>query len=231
MSGYWPQPEDGLDSTGYQSGSFGADVLDPTVPEGLHTEWDFDQDLTRLLQTGAPAAPVSTAPPIPRKRGARRRPNRLVRCARWFQRPWLKVLSLSIAALTAVIVGMVSVLGALVAYDPLRRVASPGAHGLAAWWPLLVYGPWLVASLSILRAALHRRRAAHSWAVVLLFSAVAMCLCVAHAPKAPVAMAVAALPPVTALLSFQQLVRQLTLTTPAKPVVPRQRRAGRHATD
>ncbi|MGI5199326.1 DUF2637 domain-containing protein [Streptomyces sp. CA-288835] len=231
MSGYWPKPEDGLDSTGYHPGSFGADVLDPTLPEGLHTEWDFDQDLTRLLQTGTPDTPVSAAPHVPRKRGARRRPSRLVRCARWFQRPWLKVLSLTIAALTAVIVAMVSVLGALVAYDPLRRVASPGAHGLGAWWPLLVYGPWLVASLSILRAALHRRRAAHSWAVVLLFSAVAMCLCVAHAPKTPVSMAVAALPPVTALLSFQQLVRQLTLTTPAKPALPRQRRAGRHATD
>jgi hypothetical protein len=231
MSGYWPQPEDGLGSTRYQSGSFGADVLDPTVPEGLHTEWDFDHDLTRLLQTGASATPVSATPTIPRKRGARRRPNRLVRSVRWFRRPWLKVLSLSIAALTAVTVGMVSVLGALVAYDPLRRVASPGAHGLAAWWPLLVYGPWLVASLSILRAALHCRRAAHSWAVVLLFSAVAMCLCVAHAPKTPLAMAVAALPPVTALLSFQQLVRQLTLTAPAKPVLPRQRQAGRHATD
>lgn len=48
--------------------------------------------------------------------------------------------------------------------------------GVLAWWPLLVYGPWLVASLSVLRAALHRRRAVHSWAVVLLFSHIAMVL-------------------------------------------------------
>ncbi|WP_206439144.1 DUF2637 domain-containing protein [Streptomyces scabichelini] len=231
MSGYWLHPDEGLDSAGYQTGSFGADVLDPTVPEGLRTEWDFDRDLTQLLQTGAPAAPASVPPTIPRKRGARRRPNRLVRSVRWIRRPWLKVLSLFIAALTAVIVGMVSALGALIAYDPLRRLATPGAHGLGGWWPLLVYGPWLVASLSILRAALHRRSAAHSWAVVLLFSAVAMFLCVAHAPKTPVAMAVAALPPVTTLLSFQQLVRQITLTTPAQHVLPRQRHAGGRVSD
>ncbi|NUK51619.1 DUF2637 domain-containing protein, partial [Streptomyces lunaelactis] len=175
-----------------------------------------------------PAAPVPVPVTIPRKHGARRRPSRLVRCVRWIRAPWLKVLSLLIAALTAAIVGMVSVLGGLIAYDPLRTLASP-AHGLAGWWPLLVYGPWLVASLSILRAALHRRRAVHSWVVVILFSAVAMCLCVAHAPRTPIAMAVAGLPPITALISFQQLVLQITLTSPARHAQPRQRHAGGRA--
>ncbi len=238
MSGYWPRPDDGLNSAGYQPGAFGADVLDPTIPDGLHTDWAFDRDLAQLLKTGTVGAappPVSAARTIPRKRGgARRRPSRLVRCARWIQRPWLKVLSLFIAALSAVIVGMLSALGGLIAYDPLRRMASPGAHGLAAWWPLLIYGPWLVASLSILRAALHRRRAGHSWAVVVLFSAFAMCLCVVQASRTPIAMAVAGLPPVTALLSFHQLVHQITLIAPVPPpahALPRPRHAGRCATD
>ncbi|TLS44598.1 DUF2637 domain-containing protein [Streptomyces montanus] len=240
MSGYWPRPDEALDSAGYQPSAFGADVLDPTVPDGLHTEWAFDRDLAQLLQTGAvgtssPPAPVAPSiPRIPRKRGARRRPNRLVRCARWIHRPAVKVLSLFIAALSAVIVSMLSVLGALIAYDPLRRMASPGSPGLAAWWPLLVYGPWLMASLSILRAALHRRRATHSWAVVVLFSAIAMCLCVANATRSPVPMAVAGLPPLTALLSFHQFVRQITLTIPVPApahALPRPRHAGRCAND
>jgi hypothetical protein len=87
---------------------------------------------------------------------------------------------------------------------------------LAGWWPLLVYGPWVVASLSILRAALHRRRAAHSWAVVVVFSLVAVYLCVAHAGHSPVRLAVAGLPPITALVCFHQLVRQITLTSPPR---------------
>ncbi|WP_405600031.1 DUF2637 domain-containing protein [Streptomyces sp. NBC_01410] len=239
MSGYWPRPDDGLGTAPYHyqfpSDALGADVLDPTIPDGLDvhpdTHWDFESDLTQLLKAAAPdpvAPTVSSVPPLPRRRGARRRPSLLVRCVRRIRAPRVKVLSLIIAALTAAIVGMLSVLSGLIAYDPLRRMASPEAHGLAGWWPLLVYGPWLVASLSILRAALHDRRAAHSWAVVVLFSAVAMCLCVAHAPRSPIPMAVAALPPVTALLSFQQLVHQILLTSPCRRA-SRQRHGGHAA--
>ncbi|NUK46118.1 hypothetical protein HRW13_35805, partial [Streptomyces lunaelactis] len=54
MSGYWHYPDDGLDTAGYQPTAFGADVLDPTIPEGLDahldTHWDFENDLTQLLQ-------------------------------------------------------------------------------------------------------------------------------------------------------------------------------------
>ncbi|OQQ13801.1 hypothetical protein B0675_26570 [Streptomyces sp. M41(2017)] len=91
---------------------------------------------------------------------------------------------------------MVSVFGAVVSYDPLRHVATPTvADDLAHCWPLLVFGPWLVASLSVLRAALHRRRAAHSWVVVVLFSAFAVALCVNQADKTLTGMAVVGLPP------------------------------------
>ncbi|MEE1940257.1 DUF2637 domain-containing protein [Streptomyces sp. TRM 70361] len=149
---------------------------------------------------------------------------------------WLHMFSFAVAALTACVVAMISVLGGLVSYDPLRRLAGPHVLGeLARWWPLLVYGPWLAASLSILRATVLRRRARHSWAVVVLFSTVAVVLCVAHAPRTLSGIAAAGLPPVTALVCFHQLVGQITLTQPRHALprrsvpLPRQRGpVGRH---
>ncbi|MFD2121188.1 hypothetical protein ACFSNO_18600 [Streptomyces cirratus] len=81
----------------------------------------------------------------------------------------------------------------------------------------------MVASLSILRAALHQRRAVHSWSIVLLFSTLATLLCVAQAPSSFAARAAATLPPVAALACLQQLVRQITLTRPPRQAVPRHR--------
>ncbi|MCG3041352.1 DUF2637 domain-containing protein [Streptomyces fenghuangensis] len=141
----------------------------------------------------------------------------------------LHVFSYAVAALTAGIVAMVSVLGGLVSYDPLRLLAGPTVPAdLARWWPLLIYGPWLTGSLSILRATVLRRRVRHSWAVVILFSAVAVVLCVAHAPKTLTGVAAAGLPPITALACFHQLVGQITLTQPRhalprRPAPPPQR--------
>ncbi|MFI6106979.1 DUF2637 domain-containing protein [Streptomyces sp. NPDC051310] len=121
----------------------------------------------------------------------------------------------------------VSAFSGIIAYDPLRHVAqrySPAST--ASWWPLLVYGPWAVASLSILRAALHQRRALHSWAVVLLFSFAGMLLCVAEAPRHYTDMTAAALPTVAALACFQQMVRCITLTRPLRRAKPRHRNHG-----
>lgn len=90
-------------------------------------------------------------------------------------------------------------------------------------WPLLVYGPWTVASLSILRTALHRRRAVHSWFIVLLFSSVAIMLCVAQADRTFTGIAGASLPALASLACFQQLVRQITLTLPPRQGTRRHR--------
>ncbi len=197
--------------------------------ETYGASWEFEEGLARLLRT---AAPEPSAPPaIPRQRVAhRRRPGRPARVAHALRRlargpvPWLKVISLLIAAVTAAIVAMVGALGGAISYDPLRELAVPGVVGeLAGWWPLLVYGPWLVASLSILRAAVHRRRAVHSWVVVVFFSVVAVYLCVAHSDRTTVGIAVSGLPPIAALVCFQQLVRQVTLTSPPR-TGPRQPR-------
>ncbi|MBB4714853.1 hypothetical protein BJ965_004735 [Streptomyces luteogriseus] len=136
----------------------------------------------------------------------------------------LRTTSFLVAALAAVIASAVSILSGMAAYDPLRLVAvSPAARGLRTWWPLLVYGPWLVGSLSVLRAALHQRRAVHSWCVVLVFSCIAVLLCVVQAPRTVLGTAAAALPGLAALACFQQVVRQITLTRPPMRSAPRHR--------
>ncbi|MFD7559965.1 hypothetical protein ACFV9E_36335 [Streptomyces sp. NPDC059835] len=132
--------------------------------------------------------------------------------------------SLFTAVLVAVIAAVVSVLSGLAICDALRHSAGlHTAREVVGWWPLLIYGPWMVASLSILRSALHQRRALHSWSIVLLFSTLATLLCVAQAPRTLAAGTSSALPAVAALACFQQLVRQITLTRPPRQAAPRHR--------
>ncbi|WP_277739891.1 DUF2637 domain-containing protein [Streptomyces sp. LX-29] len=234
--GAWDEP---LDTT--LSGSYPGYTGPLPAAETFDDRWDLDGDLARLLQSASaeespqppvdptPAPAPAPAPPTPtafvRGRGRRRRVR--------FRRPnmpWLRLFSLVFAALTTVIVAMLSVLSGMISYGPLRFVASPStSRELVDWWPVLVYGPWLVASLSVLRAALHRRRPGSSWAVVVLFSAIAVFLCIAHAPRTVPGIAVAALPAVAALLSFHQLVRQITLTSPPRHALPRQRGPESHS--
>ncbi|GEB49453.1 MULTISPECIES: DUF2637 domain-containing protein [Streptomyces] len=125
---------------------------------------------------------------------------------------WRSILSSFTVTLTALIVVLVSFLGAQASYPPLYDLADDIAPpGVAHAWPMLIYAPWLAATLSILRTRVYRRRTVHSWLVVLFFAALASALCVAEAPSTPAGMAVAGLPPITALLCFHQLVRQLDL--------------------
>ncbi|MBH5337991.1 DUF2637 domain-containing protein [Streptomyces pactum] len=190
---------------------------DPLLADPLRDDPHVD-DLPYTGETLRPEARVAQHAAV-RGRGRRRRVR-----FRMPTMPWLQLASLVFAAVTALIVAMLSVLSGMVSYGPLRFLAAPTTSGsLADWWPLLVYGPWLVASLSVLRAALHHRGAAHSWMVVVLFSAIAVLLCVAHAPKTLAGIAVAGLPPVAALISFHQLVRQITLNDPPRHALPRQR--------
>jgi hypothetical protein len=62
---------------------------------------------------------------------------------------------------------------------------------------------------------------------VVLFSVLAVCLCVAGVGRSPVRLAVAGLPPIAALVCFHQLVRQITLSAPPRkgPQRPRRHRA------
>lgn len=129
-----------------------------------------------------------------------------------------------IAVLAAVVASTVSFFSGMAAYEPLHALAMSRVQSdIVAWWPLLVYGPWLVASLSILRAALHQRRTVHSWCVILLFSSIAILLCVDQAPKTFLDTTAAALPGLAALACFQQAVRHITLTRAPRRTTPRHR--------
>ncbi|MFD7706670.1 DUF2637 domain-containing protein [Streptomyces sp. NPDC059785] len=208
--------------------------------------WDPVEELTYLLQDAATAQQTAAVPPPRSESPPDDRPDgdpidnlaqitaelppirhpsashRKVR-VRKLRFTWLQTVSFVIAAFAAVIVSMVSVFGGIVAYVPLRNTASGTGGGALPWWPLLIYGPWMVASLSILRTALHQRRAVHSWCVVLLFSSLAMMLCVAEADRSFTGVAAAALPAVASLACFQQLVRQITLTRPPRQRISRHR--------
>ncbi len=130
------------------------------------------------------------------------------------------------------VVTAVSVLAAVVSYGPLRnlvREACPTCGRLAPVWPLLVYGPWSLASLSVLQCAVYRRRAAPSWAASVLIALIAALLCVAGAPRTWPAAAVSGLPPVTALLCFHQLIEQIALTRTAPRRLAQRRGSRRRA--
>ncbi|MDH6113864.1 hypothetical protein P3T36_002685 [Kitasatospora sp. MAP12-15] len=156
------------------------------------------------------AVPVMTGPPMagspmagPAAPGRRRRQP---------ARPaWPEVIGSLFGALTAVTVAAVCVLGWAFSYDPLRALAySRVPRGLSQLWPVIVYGPWLAGCLSVLRAALHGRQPVHSWVVVVLFSGLATGLCVADVSRTLPDLVVTGLPPLTAVISLHQLVRQLT---------------------
>ncbi|MET8448005.1 DUF2637 domain-containing protein [Streptomyces sp. NPDC005209] len=209
----------------------------PLVPPD--SNWDPVEELAYLLQEAGPTEQAATVPPLrsePSPGVALDDPmenlaqitaqlppirhssagHRKVRVRKLRQVGWLQTGSYIIVAIVAVIVAMVSVFGGMVAYAPLQNIPAGSKSGNIPWWPLLVYGPWMVASLSILRAALHQRRAMHSWFIVLLFSSVAMMLCVAQAERTFTGVAGAALPSLASLACFQQLVRQITLTLPPR---------------
>jgi hypothetical protein len=59
---------------------------------------------------------------------------------------------------------------------------------------------------------------------VILFSAIATALCIAHAPRTITASATAGLPPFSALATFILLSRQIALLHPGLPKVPAPRR-------
>ncbi|KPH97096.1 hypothetical protein OV450_1110 [Actinobacteria bacterium OV450] len=251
VPGFWPGPGPGADP-GHQAVQDGQPLVGPPLlgqqlfgqPE-VNCAWDPAEELAQLLQeagTPAQADPfdwiaegggktvhvagsatglhrnTQEGPRSETPHGHRRVPPKEAMLTLF------RTGSLFSALLVAVIAAVVSLFSGLAVADALRHSAGPHTtHDVVSWWPLLIYGPWMVASLSILRAALHQRRAVHSWAIVLLFSTLATLLCVAQAPRTFAAQAAATLPPVAALACFQQLVRQITLTRPPRHPVPRHR--------
>ncbi|MEU0939952.1 DUF2637 domain-containing protein [Embleya sp. NPDC005971] len=183
----------------------------------------FEADLARLLAGPIDDAPTTVELPTPIRGPSshRRRPPETALPITGARR--LDRLSRSMVVVSVVLVATISVLAALIALAPMRHTADTPA-GPARWWPVLVQGPWVVASLSILRSSLHRRRALHSWIVVVAFAGLSMALSLTHAPMTLQGIVVAILPAVATTACLHQLVRQITLTRPPRRSVPGQGR-------
>lgn len=99
----------------------------------------------------------------------------------------------------------------VLSYDALHQLAvhNHAPKPLAWIWPLIVDGFIITASLAVLHAVLRERAVVYPWLLVLAFSAVSVVFNVLHAPSTIVARLVAAIPPLTLVLSFELLMRQL----------------------
>jgi hypothetical protein len=184
----------------------------------------FEADLARLLRNPAEEVPATVELSTPvREPGSHRRlpPPPAARSVTVGRR--LERLSRTLVVVSVVLVVALGVLGAMITLAPLWHTAG-ATSGPARWWPILVQGPWVVASLSILRSSLHRRRALHSWTVVAAFAGLSMALSLAHAPMTVQGVVVAVLPAVATTACLHQLVRQITLTRPPRRSIPGPRR-------
>jgi hypothetical protein len=138
---------------------------------------------------------------------------------------WPLVFRKLFGVLTAVTVTAVCVLDWMLCYNPLRDLAgSRVPHGMDHLWPVIIYGPWLVGSLSTLRSTLESRRLVHAWVVVVVFSGIATGLCsfeVYRTSLDPLDIIVAGLPPITSAVCLHQLVRQIASTSRPRRPSPR----------
>ncbi|MYS80653.1 hypothetical protein GTZ85_10615 [Streptomyces sp. SID5474] len=210
----WPPPDAAAPPDGH---SASAVVVDP----------EFEADLARLLGNPVDDVPVTVELPAPIRASGnhRRRPSPPAQPAGGGTR-LLDRLSRTMVVASVILVAAISVLGAVITLAPLRHSAA-STTGPARWWPVLVHGPWIVASLSILRSSLHYRRALHSWIVVVTFAGLSMVLSLTYAPRTVQGVVVAALPAAATTACLHQLVRQITLTRPPRRTIPGERRIPR----
>ncbi|WP_405742168.1 DUF2637 domain-containing protein [Streptomyces sp. NBC_00028] len=183
------------------------EAWDRTGPDGTLGGHDIEQELAEML--ASVSAPSTTdepaAPHLSRSARRRMRPRRqfLVAGHRITQ---VTILFAAIAVCAACLLAW----SITYTYSQLRTVAElilP--ERLAQWWPLTVYGPWLVAALSILRAAVQHQPARRSWGVLLVTSAIAVALCVSHSAHSVLAFVTLGIPPITALVCFWELIGQV----------------------
>ena len=107
-------------------------------------------------------------------------------------------------------------------YNALHQLAEANQvpKPLAWIWPLIIDGFIITASLAILHAVQHQRTARYPWALLVAFSALSVAFNVLHAPPTAIARLVAAVPPLTLVLSFELLMRQLRDQSPAAAQTP-----------
>ncbi|WP_258193472.1 DUF2637 domain-containing protein [Streptomyces sp. MA5143a] len=184
---------------------------DPRTPSD---DWEHDEESTQMsmpasVPVSVPVAmPRQVQVPSPSRPVSRRRP-----------RPGAHIFSGNPRSFTvAFLVFTITVCAATMlswsisySYNQLHGIALlVVSERFAQWWPLTVYGPWLVAGLSILRASVQHRTARRSWAVMLLSSGTAVALCIGQTPGSVLAMVVVGIPPITALVCFRELVGQFS---------------------
>ncbi|MFF9340260.1 MULTISPECIES: DUF2637 domain-containing protein [unclassified Streptomyces] len=178
-------------------------ALDPTM-----NHQDLEDELAHLLSTqpGTPpdAASMDRQPPRIDRRRARPKPQ--------FLSIYQKITQVTaLFAAIAVCAACLLVWSIAYTYGQLSETAeSVLPTNLARWWPLTLYGPWSVAALSILRAAVQRQPAKRSWGVLLVTSAMAVALCVSHSSHSALALVTLGIPPITSLVCFWELVGQFS---------------------
>jgi len=178
-----------------------------TGPDTMLMGLDIEQE---WAQMPAAASPHSTPeereePPLSRSERRRMRPKRQLLIAGHH----ITQVTILFAAIAVCAAGLLT-WSITYTYGQLSAVAELVLPvQLAQWWPLTVYGPWLVAALSILRAAVQHQPARRSWGVLLVTSAIAVALCVSHSAHSVLGFVTLGIPPITALVCFWELIGQV----------------------
>ncbi|MEU9474153.1 DUF2637 domain-containing protein [Streptomyces sp. NPDC048191] len=184
------------------------DIFSDSEFSTIEIQWDPVEELAQMLSAASAASPD---PAPPHERSSHRRTRRRIRAESRTQdsnrgtHVTILVATISVCA--------VCMLGWSFSYSyaQLRATASfVLPTKLAQWWPLTVYGPWLVAALSILRATVQNRSARRSWGVVLGASAMAVALCISHSSHSLLSLIIFGIPPITALVCFWEIVGQVS---------------------
>ncbi|MFB6838091.1 DUF2637 domain-containing protein [Streptomyces sp. NPDC056361] len=169
---------------------------------------DLEEELAHLLSTEPQAPPT----PDSMDRQAPRIDRRRTRPKPQFLSIYQRITQVTaLFAAIAVCAACLLVWSIAYTYGQLSETAgSVLPTNLAQWWPLTLYGPWSVAALSILRAAVQRQPAKRSWGVLLVTSAMAVALCVSHSSHSVLAFVTLGIPPITSLVCFWELVGQFS---------------------
>ncbi|MFC9912982.1 DUF2637 domain-containing protein [Streptomyces sp. NPDC059862] len=178
---------------------------EPDIPPN---DWDPVEELAQMLSTASAEPAPDRLAGRPHRRNNRRRPHPESHFLDGGQR--VTHVTLLIAAITLSAVCMLG-WSLSYSYDQLRAIASSVLPmRFAQWWPMTVFGPWLVAALSIVRATVQQRSARRSWCVIIAASALAVALSVGHSSRSILSLVIFGIPPVTALVCFWELVGQVS---------------------
>ncbi|WP_330348847.1 DUF2637 domain-containing protein [Streptomyces sp. NBC_00582] len=200
-------------------GFYNAEIsYDPTF-DTIDLQWDPAEELAQMLSGGSGASVTGPDPTRPAGSGHRptgRAGHRKMR--RQLQAESGRQPESERNAPVTILIAMISVCAVCMlgwsfsySYAQLRGTASAVLPPrLAQWWPLTVYGPWLVAALSVLRATVQGRSARGSWCVLLGASAMAVSLCITHASHSLLSLVIFGIPPITALVCFWEIVGQVS---------------------